>query len=412
MSWSIDLKGHKRSEMKNAIVLHNNRSNKKEAEAIMGNTESRINPSLSRYNVQLIDEPDLMKNLKDEAQAYAEAEGNKKFRTNRNAFITGNLTLSYESLSALGWKYDEELNALPITQQDKTAIKNVKSAYTVLIQSAQKQPNRYGKIRQADLHFDETSPHVDFVSSALRADDLEHDVRFILNGTTRSQEAHNKALDKKIKATSNSAEKAKLRKQKQGMKRGQAGKEMQDHLGDFMPKQWRELAERLDLRRGDAKSEKVTKKAENERLRRKKVALEAEAQKLVEANETLATTGVQFAESLTQREQALGAREKSLTARELEIDKKDKGADKKLSEASKLQETAEKLLEQLAELKKEMAERWNAILEKIREGALKPAEVEKVVQKYKDFTADDLDDLSNDILELTKGKNQDKGLSL
>lgn len=76
------------------------------------------------------------------------------------------------------------------------------------------------------------------------------------------------------------------------------------------------------------------------------------------------------------------------------------------------QQEADKNLLEAKRIKSYTANTWERILGYVREGALKPNEVEKVAEKYKDFTADDLDDLSNDILELTKGKNRDKGLSL
>ena len=76
------------------------------------------------------------------------------------------------------------------------------------------------------------------------------------------------------------------------------------------------------------------------------------------------------------------------------------------------QQEADKNVLEAKRIKSYTANTWERILGYVREGALKPNEVEKVAEKYKDFTADDLDDLSNDILELTKGKNRDKGLSL
>lgn len=76
------------------------------------------------------------------------------------------------------------------------------------------------------------------------------------------------------------------------------------------------------------------------------------------------------------------------------------------------QQEADKKLLEAKRIKSYTANTWERILGYVREGALKPNEVEKVAEKYKNFTADDFDNLSNDILELTKGKNRDKGLSL
>lgn len=115
--------------------------------------------------------------------------------------------------------------------------------------------------------------------------------------------------------------------------------------------------------------------------------------------------------SLDDRESTVKGRETAVEAREVAVDDKDRKAGEKLLKAQNERSMAEQLLEQVEELKVGMAERWNKMLDKIRNGALKPSKVEKVAEQHKELSSEDIEDLSNDILELVKGKDKGKGLS-
>lgn len=115
--------------------------------------------------------------------------------------------------------------------------------------------------------------------------------------------------------------------------------------------------------------------------------------------------------AVSDRESTVEGRETAVEAREIAVDDKDRKAGEKLLKAQNERSMAEQLLEQVEELKAGMAERWNEMLDKIRNGALKPAKVEKVAEQHEELSPEDLEDLSNDILELVKGKDKGKGLS-
>ena len=116
-------------------------------------------------------------------------------------------------------------------------------------------------------------------------------------------------------------------------------------------------------------------------------------------------------EQLGERENDVEGRETAVKARESEVEMKDQEADEKLLEAKNERNMTEKILEQINQMKNEMTERWNEILEKIRNGALTPSKVEKVAEMNKELSTDDLEDLSNDILELVKGNKKGQMLS-
>lgn len=385
MSFSIDLAGRTMDDMREVIVHHISRQSEKEGLEVAEHTDSHIMPKLTSYNIRLVHEPDLMKHLKQEVKAYEKAEGTK-FKSNRNAFLTGNITLSFESLTALGWKYaeneDGELQALPSDKQSSEAIKNVKLAYTDLVQSAQRQSERYGKIRECAIHFDETSPHVDFIASGLDVKIMNRDIRTILRGTTKEEERYNQTLNNEARKKSKElGKKIKVDKSLiRGLTKGEAGRAMQDHLADFSNFDLK-TRQKFDLVRGISKKERVKTKATNAGLKRMNGKLKSEnADILTQAKEIKQSQEmfVVMVEGIKERETQQNRREQDLEQHEMKLIH----IKKRLSdEQSKLEELRKKVLEMFNELL-EMAKSKFEIKKRVRE----------LSETYSPVTDENLDD--------------------
>lgn len=314
MSVSIHMNGRTRGEIRPAIVQHQIRSDEQTGKDAKAHTDSAINPALSKYNVRLHHEPGLLDTIRQEHDQVNQArldQGKRKLRADANIMLTGTIQLSDDTLQALGWRFDDNGVKLPVDQQPDQAVKNVTMVYQEITRSVMAQPERYGRVRSATLHYDETSPHVDLISDPLDAARPDRTARTILNGSP-------------------------------GAKRGQAMREMQDHLCDHV-RYKADVMDRFDLRRGDSQSKRVdrarkTRQAEqrlkrresrlNERESRLNVregALDAKADKIRQDSTSLDT----LRQTLEQQADELKQREKQIKENALKLQKMNQAIEQK-----------------------------------------------------------------------------------
>lgn len=322
MSVSIHLNGRTRGEIRPAIVQHQIRSDEQTGKDAKAHTDSAINPALSKYNVRLHHEPDLLDTIRqehDQVNAKRVEQGKRKLRTDANIMLTGTIQLSDDSLKALGWRFDDNGVKLPVDQQPEQARKNVTMVYQEITRSVMAQPERYGRVRSATLHYDETSPHVDLISDPLDPARPDRTARTILNGSP-------------------------------GAKRGQAMREMQDHLCDHV-RYKADVMDRFDLRRGDSRSKRV------DRARKTR----------------------QAEQRLKRRESRLNERESRLNVREGALDKR---ADENRRESTRLDILRQSLEQQADELAKKEQD-LNSRQEQIKENALKLQKMNQAIEQKK-----------------------------
>lgn len=223
------MNGKSKKDAKGGLQLHMERDDEKTGRRAAAASTSAIDPTQSKYNVAFIKSENAMKRIKDKFDIINEKrkeEGLKKARSNKNIFLSSTIQLGNDTLEALGWDKEKKCE----DQTDK-AIKNVTTVYKQLVHSANKQPDRYGVILEAHLHFDETTPHVDMIQDCLDVNDLESGSREFLN---------HYGIDKNGK--------------KENYKKRLI--EAQDHLADYVTLK-PALIEKIGLVRGESEKDKI-----------------------------------------------------------------------------------------------------------------------------------------------------------
>lgn len=275
MSVSIHMIGRTRGQIRRAIVQHQVRRTQDEGRQAKAHTDTGIDPALTRYNVVIHHEPDLVDTMRRECDQVSEARqaaGGRALRSDANVMMIGTIQLSDETLERMGWR-SEGGRKLPVDQQTPEARKRVTEAYKRITQSVMQQPDRYGRVRSATIHLDEGSPHVDLISDPLDPAHPDRTARHYLNG------------DK-------------------GTPKGQAMRAMQDHLLDHAHISKRSL-EAYDLRRGDSHA------------RRRDAAVET--RKASKALDSRSDALNRLSEALEGRREALDGREAAIRAQEADI---------------------------------------------------------------------------------------------
>lgn len=246
MSVSVHMNGRKRKDMKIGIKKHQERLNKEDGIAASKHSDSAIDYNLSDMNVNFFKDNDRFPRMREKLSIINQKRidnGQRKLRSDANIFMTGTLQFSDESLALLGWKSDQYDDKLPADKQDEITIKRVTQAYHAAIRSIQAQPDVYGDVFSATLHFDETSPHVDFMSDPLDENDINKTARDFLNGP-------------------------------KGTPKGRKMREMQDKvMSKSNLKQ--SVIDRYDLVRGNPESKKVDKAKKLNKTEKGLSALEA-----------------------------------------------------------------------------------------------------------------------------------------
>lgn len=286
VSVSVHVNGRSKSDLRQGIKLHQERFNEDEATAVLANSDSAIDPKLSSMNVSFFKDDDRFKKIREKLAVVNEkrvASGMRKLRKDANIFMTGTVQFSDESLALLGWKSDADGKKLSADQQEPDTIERVTQAYGSAVRSVINQKDVYGDVFSATLHFDESSPHVDFMSDALDVNNIDQTARTFLNGA-------------------------------KGTPRGKKMREMQDKLMSRSGLK-QAVIDKYDLVRGDSTAKKVDKavqmrKSEKQLSKRETAVVEKENE--IEQERTV----------LSYRKKNLDARETSLNARESDLNEK------------------------------------------------------------------------------------------
>lgn len=313
MSIAIHMNGRTRGEMKAGIRLHQLRQNEQEGKDAQKHTDSAINPELSKYNLVVADDPERFGAMRHKVDAISDAkvrDGKKRLYKNTNVLLVGTVQISDDSLEALGWQFDKDGKKLPVDQQPEQAVKNVKAVYLEAFRSIKAQPERYGEIFSATMHFDETSPHMDFMCDPL---------------DVATQRTANYYLDGG-----------------KGVKKGQKLAEMQDHLMD-KSKLSQETIDRFQLVRGDtaaAKGDRADKLRKTEKaLNARETALDARQSDLNALDAQLRQKGnnlLKTQNTLSERARTLDERTKALDNRETALDTRETALDARQSDLNAL----------------------------------------------------------------------------
>lgn len=186
MSISIHLNPKPLKKISAGVQHHQERFSEKDGLDVLKNTSSNIDVSQTKFNKLLFKSNELnndsvIKFVSNELEIVNEKRKNelglRRFRPDANVIALGTLQISDDSLEKLG--YDKSKSA---SEQSERAIRNVTVVYKRMIMNAISKPDMYGKVLTATLHFDESSPHVDFMSTGVDAERPDWSLREVLNG--------------------------------------------------------------------------------------------------------------------------------------------------------------------------------------------------------------------------------------
>ena len=296
MSMSSKIKGVPLKKVSAGLQLHQERFSEKDGVEALKNTDSHIDVSQTKYNKLLFKSDELegrsvKKFVSDEFAKVNEkrkAMGKRGFRPDSNTIGMGNFQISDDTLALIGYDKSKKWD-----EQSETARNNVVAVYSRMVANAVRKPDIYGKILTATLHVDESTPHVDFLTTGVDAERPDWSLREVLNGKEWRDENGKRRFPKK----------------------GEKLRAMQDDLNTIFSDDEKKhynltrglsKSEHFDFARKTRKAEKHIKK-ESERLNKRK-------------------------DSLDVRESSLDAREKSLNVREAQLAQ---GLSESLSEAQR-----------------------------------------------------------------------------
>lgn len=308
MALSSKIKGVSHKKVSAGLQLHQERFSEKDGVEALKNTDSHIDVSQTKNNKLLFKSDELegrsvKKFVSDEFAKVNEkrkAMGKRGFRADSNTIGMGNFQISDDSLELMGYDKSKKWD-----EQSETARNNVVAVYSRMVANAVRKPDVYGKILTATLHVDESTPHVDFLTTGVDAERPDWSLREVLNGKEWRDENGKRRFPKK----------------------GEKLRAMQDDLNTVFSDDEKEYfkltrglskSERFDFARKTRKAEKYIKK-ESERLNKRK-------------------------DSLDVRESSLDARERSLNDREAKLVR---GVSESLSEAQRELERVEREKERL-----------------------------------------------------------------
>lgn len=330
MAISSKIKGQSHKKISSGLQHHQERFSEKEGLEALKNTDSKIDVSQTKFNQLLFKSDELQgrsvrKFVSEEFEKVntkRKKMGKRAYRPDSNTIGMGNFQISDDSLALLGYDKSKKWD-----EQSKQAQDNVIIAYKRLVNNAIKKPDIYGKVLTASLHVDESTPHVDFLTTGLDAERPDWSLREVLNGKEWRDEN------------------GKRRFPPRGLKLSA----MQDDINTVFNETERE---RFKLERGMKKSErfdfaKQTRKAEK-LIDKKSKDLDEKEIKLSKRKGSLDKRE----NDVKARESVLDARERALDVREAELNQ---GTSQSLREAQRALDRvkAEKeKLEQEAALKR------------------------------------------------------------
>lgn len=365
MAISSKIKGQSHKKISSGLQHHQERFSEKEGLEALKNTDSKIDVSQTKFNQLLFKSDELQgrsvrKFVSEEFEKVntkRKEMGKRAYRPDSNTIGMGNFQISDDSLALLGYDKSKKWD-----EQSKQAQDNVIIAYKRLVNNAIKKPDIYGKVLTASLHVDESTPHVDFLTTGLDAERPDWSLREVLNGKEWRDENGKRRFPP----------------------RGSKLSAMQDDINTVFNETERE---RFKLERGMKKSERIdfakqTRKAE------KLIKQESKALDEKEIN-------------LSKRKQSLDKRETNVEARESVLDARERAIGEK--EAKLAQGVSESLREAQSALARVKAEKDR--LE--QEAALKRAEIarlDRVILDKRDEA--NLDYLKNTLSKNVPGKTQ------
>lgn len=365
MAISSKIKGQSHKKISSGLQHHQERFSEKEGLEALKNTDSKIDVSQTKFNQLLFKSDELQgrsvrKFVSEEFEKVntkRKEMGKRAYRPDSNTIGMGNFQISDDSLALLGYDKSKKWD-----EQSKQAQDNVIIAYKRLVNNAIKKPDIYGKVLTASLHVDESTPHVDFLTTGVDAERPDWSLREVLNGKEWRDENGKRRFPP----------------------RGSKLSAMQDDINTVFNETERE---RFKLERGMKKSErfdfaKQTRKAE------KLIKQESKALDEKEIN-------------LSKRKQSLDKRETNVEARESVLDARERAIEQKEAELSR------GVSESLREAQRALA-RVKAEKEKLeQEAALKRAEIarlDRVILDKRDEA--NLDYLKNTLSKNVPGKTQ------
>lgn len=359
MAISSKIKGQSHKKISSGLQHHQERFSEKEGLEALKNTDSKIDVSQTKFNQLLFKSDELQgrsvrKFVSEEFEKVntkRKEMGKRAYRPDSNTIGMGNFQISDDSLALLGYDKSKKWD-----EQSKQAQDNVIIAYKRLVNNAIKKPDIYGKVLTASLHVDESTPHVDFLTTGLDAERPDWSLREVLNGKEWRDENGKRRFPP----------------------RGSKLSAMQDDINTVFNETERE---RFKLERGMKKSErfdfaKQTRKAE------KLIKQESKALDEKEIN-------------LSKRKQSLDKRETNVEARESVLDARERAIEQKEAELSRgVSESLREAQRALREVREEK-ERLE------QETALKRAEIAKLDM----MSLEQRDKANLDYLKNTPSKN-------
>lgn len=365
MAISSKIKGQSHKKISSGLQHHQERFSEKEGLEALKNTDSKIDVSQTKFNQLLFKSDELQgrsvrKFVSEEFEKVntkRKEMGKRAYRPDSNTIGMGNFQISDDSLALLGYDKSKKWD-----EQTENAKKNVVIVYKRMVANAIKKPDIYGKVLTASLHVDESTPHVDFLTTGLDAERPDWSLREVLNGKEWRDENGKRRFPP----------------------RGSKLSAMQDDINTVFNETERE---HFKLERGMKKSERIdfakqTRKAE------KLIKQESKALDEKEIN-------------LSKRKQSLDKRETNVEARESVLDARERAIEQKEAELSRgVSESLREAQRALREVREEK-ERLE------QETALRRAEIAKLdMMSLEQRDKANLDYLKNTPSNNVPGKTQ------
>lgn len=368
---SIHQNGKEIADLNFGLEEHLFRENEEEAKRILENTKSYIDASQTQYNQTLyVDENEVeydengkmffgrkLRNEFKEMNVKRKSEGLRAKQKNSFVGTVDTLQLSDEALEAMGYQkyYDDRFDIdekgreiakhKPWSEQTEEARRLVIQAYSAMIEATNDRPDLYGHTVVAQLHVDESTPHVERVSRMIDKNDYDFNSGNIINGNH-------------------------LGKGQRGRKRGEA---RQDHFAEKTRENLGEdFSNRYGIKRGEKGSAK-TDKLKNLNLYEK--AVEIKAKKFAEQQHALEMQRlalIQRENALEQREEALRGSESRLNDLRDDLDRREK----------KVAESENRASESLEKVKHEFDTYYNAMNAWLQKGQEFASEIDAKIKAF------------------------------
>ena len=312
MSASTKIKGVPLKKVTSGLQDHQERFNEKDGEHALKNTDSNIDITQTKYNKSLFKSDELnglsvkkfVSNEFEKVNQKRKEMGLRGYRPDSDTIGMGNFQISDDSLEKIGYDKSKKWD-----EQTDSARKNVQIVYSRLVRNAVSKPDLYGKVLTATLHVDESTPHVDFLTTGVDVQRPDWSLREVLNGKEWRDEDGKRRFPPK----------------------GQKLRALQDDLNTVFSEHEQE---KFGLHRGKTKSESID----------------------------FAKKTRKASKMLDSKEKAVQARESAVQAREIDLDQREadllQGVSESLSEArSELEEVRKEKDRLEVEIARKRAER-------------------------------------------------------